>query len=155
MGCGSLSPEASNPVRLFEFYLRRVNHLLNQATRKYLAQYGLSLPRFWVLLTLKHLANPTMSELQKHLYLAPSTLTGLVDGLVDAGLIIRERDADDRRVVRLRLTQAGEEQLGRVLAYKEELLGQATSQIGSSELDRINQHLHSIYANLEAKLREA
>lgn len=155
MLCGVPPPEDTSQVRVLEFYLRRLNYLLNQATRRYLARYGLSLPRFWVLVALHHQNDLTMGDLQKHLYLAPSTLTGLVDGLVEAGLVIRERDTRDRRVVRLRLAPAGEEQLERVLAYKEELLARAVAPMSPQELPEVNQYLRLIHARLEKELEEA
>lgn len=149
------SPEDTDHVRLLEFYLRRLNYLLNQATRQYLARYGLSLPRFGVLVTLYHMDNITMGDLQKHLYLAPSTLTGLVDGLVEARLVTRERDIQDRRVVRLCLAPAGREKLEHVLAYKRELLARATEHLVPGELEKINEELRSIYLSLEKELEEA
>jgi DNA-binding MarR family transcriptional regulator len=42
-----------------------------------------------------------------------SDVTRLVDRLAARGLVERYRDADDRRVVRVRLTAAGAELLGR------------------------------------------
>lgn len=46
--------------------------------------------------------NPiTMKELQRRLLLAPGTLTGLVDNLVNDGLVERWRDETDRRLVYL------------------------------------------------------
>jgi DNA-binding MarR family transcriptional regulator len=39
--------------------------------------------------------------------LAPATVTEMLDALVTAGLVERERDTDDRRVVRVSLTPLG------------------------------------------------
>ncbi|MBU4215947.1 MAG: MarR family transcriptional regulator [Actinobacteria bacterium] len=43
--------------------------------------------------------------------LAPSTVSGLVQTLVEAGLVARETGADDRRVAVVRLTAAGRARL--------------------------------------------
>jgi DNA-binding MarR family transcriptional regulator len=49
----------------------------------------------------------TASHLAKAADLAPATVTEMLDALVGAGLVERERDTDDRRVVRVSLTPLG------------------------------------------------
>lgn len=49
----------------------------------------------------------TMSELASEFNLKPSTATNLVDHMVDAGLIHRYTPEDDRRTVRVDLTDRG------------------------------------------------
>lgn len=48
-----------------------------------------------------------MSELSGLLQLATPTVTEVVNGLVDKGLVERNRDPGDRRAVRVRLTEQG------------------------------------------------
>jgi DNA-binding MarR family transcriptional regulator len=60
---------------------------------------------------LRHLADhgsSTMSDASAGLGLAMSSTTGIVDGLVEAGLVTRERPEDDRRTVRIALTKRGQ-----------------------------------------------
>jgi DNA-binding MarR family transcriptional regulator len=49
----------------------------------------------------------TVSHLAQSADLAPATVTEMLDTLVEAGLVERERDTDDRRVVRVSLTPLG------------------------------------------------
>jgi|SRR6185437_12828692 DNA-binding MarR family transcriptional regulator len=49
------------------------------------------------------------AKLAERLAVAKPTLTSTADGLVAAGLLQRETEIKDRRVVRLRLTEAGQE----------------------------------------------
>jgi len=49
-----------------------------------------------------------MSDLASRLGITEKTVTGLVDRLEQAGYVGRERDTQDRRVVRLRLTGTGQ-----------------------------------------------
>jgi DNA-binding MarR family transcriptional regulator len=51
----------------------------------------------------------THAELARRLWVRPATLTGIVDTLVKAGYVARERDETDRRVVWLVLTDSGRE----------------------------------------------
>jgi DNA-binding MarR family transcriptional regulator len=58
------------------------------------------------------------AKLAEKLAVAKPTLTSTADGLVAAGLLSRETDSRDRRAVRLRLTEAGQEAMRRAdLAY--------------------------------------
>ena len=54
----------------------------------------------------------TSSELGKHTKLDSATLTGLIDRLETAGLVERKRNAEDRRSIRLHLTQKGRKKRG-------------------------------------------
>lgn len=53
-------------------------------------------------------AGPTIGELAEYLYLRHHSVVELVDRAVAAGLARRQRDGDDNRVVRLRLSTDGE-----------------------------------------------
>ena len=48
-----------------------------------------------------------MRELAEHLAVAVNSMTGIVDSLEQKGLVIRQRSADDRRVIRVELTDSG------------------------------------------------
>lgn len=52
---------------------------------------------------------PTIGEVADYLLLRHHSIVGLVDRADAAGLVTRERDAEDHRVVRLHLTKAGAE----------------------------------------------
>lgn len=54
---------------------------------------------------------PTVGELADYLLLRHHSSVGLVDRADAAGLVRRDRDPDDHRIVRLRLTGAGAERL--------------------------------------------
>src|SRR5688500_11304297 len=48
-----------------------------------------------------------MSELAEHIMLAVSTLTGIIDNMVEKKFVLRERSDTDRRIVRVKLSEAG------------------------------------------------
>lgn len=50
-----------------------------------------------------------MRDIAKYMGLAMSTCTGIVDKLVERGVAVRERNEEDRRVVTVSLTDAGQE----------------------------------------------
>lgn len=59
---------------------------------------------------------PTIGELADYLLLRHHSAVGLVDRADSAGLVIRDRDKDDHRIVRLRLTRSGSRRLERLSA---------------------------------------
>lgn len=65
---------------------------------------------------------PTIGEIADYLFLKHHSAVGLIDRADAAGLVTRHRDADDHRVVRLRLTRSGARRLERLSAlHLEEL----------------------------------
>jgi DNA-binding MarR family transcriptional regulator len=60
---------------------------------------------------------PTIRQVADYLLLRHQSAVGLVDRADLAGLVRRDRDADDHRLVRLRLTAEGEHQLERLSAH--------------------------------------
>jgi len=68
---------------------------------------GLTIPQMRLLWTLRDEDGQPVGALAEHLGVNPSTITGHVDRLVRQGLVRREEDAGDRRIVRNFLTDEG------------------------------------------------
>ena len=68
---------------------------------------GLTIPQMRLLWTLRDADGQPVGALAEHLGVNPSTITGHVDRLVRQGLVRREEDAGDRRIVRNYLTEEG------------------------------------------------
>ncbi len=79
---------------------------------------------------------PTVGEVADYLLLRHHSAVGLVDRAVAAGLVERQRDAVDNRVVRLELTSAGEGRLA------------ALSELHREELERLVLKLPSAWRGL-------
>lgn len=54
---------------------------------------------------------PTVGDLSEHLVLRHHSVVELIDRAVEAGLVRRERDESDHRVVRLQLAPLGEKRI--------------------------------------------
>ena len=74
----------------------------------YLKPLNLTYTQFIVLLVLWEEKEATVRELCRKLYLDSGTLTPLLKKMESQGYVIRRRNADDERVVTVRLTDAGE-----------------------------------------------
>jgi DNA-binding MarR family transcriptional regulator len=75
---------------------------------------------------------PTIGEVAEYLLLRHHSVVGLVDRADAAGLISRSRDAADRRVVRLHLTDDGARRLA------------ALSTLHAAELERLGPQLSGL-----------
>lgn len=103
---------------------------------------GLTMPQMVTLFAIRGAGTCRMSELAEITQQSAGTLTGIVDRLIEDGLVARVRDVDDRRVVQVTLTAHGEERLGRVEQARRE------------DMERIVQHLNTDQlADLECLLR--
>lgn len=97
---------------------------------------GLTLPQLRVLLVLRAHPGTATHELSSKLGVTMSTISGLVDKLVRAGLVERCQDPDDRRVVPLRLTEQGEALVGEVRQINQTYLESLISLLGPEDVER-------------------
>jgi len=75
--------------------------------KRLLEPYGLTYPQFLVVVALARQEDQTVSQLGEALFLESSTLTPLLKRMEAAGMVTRQRDTRDERVVRLALTPRG------------------------------------------------
>jgi len=81
------------------------------------ARHDLSRGRFFILLILMRAGDQNLSpaEIADNCEVSRATITGLLDTLQSAGFIEREASVEDRRAVRVRLTEAGKAHLESML----------------------------------------
>jgi len=79
---------------------------------------GLSPAQASALGTVNRLTSPTLGELAAAEQVQPPTVTRLVTSLESAGLVTREVDGADRRVVRVQVTAEGRRTLQRIRTLK-------------------------------------
>jgi DNA-binding MarR family transcriptional regulator len=81
-----------------------------------------TLPQFRALVVLAMRGPQRPADISTELNVAPSTGTRMCERLVRKGLVRRARTPSDRRVVRLRLTPAGESLVGEVISRRRDQL---------------------------------
>ncbi|HBS98860.1 MAG TPA: MarR family transcriptional regulator [Citreicella sp.] len=102
------------PADMICFALYSATHAMQQAYRPHLDRLGLTYPQYLVLSALWTAdAPPRMGDVARQLQLESNTLTPLLKRLEAAGLLIRRRDPEDERQVRLDLTEAGQQMRAR------------------------------------------
>lgn len=75
----------------------------------------LTYSQFAVLEALYHLGPLTQGEVSQKVLKSGSNMTTVIDNLERAGLVRRERDVKDRRVIHVHLTEAGSNRVEQVL----------------------------------------
>ena len=96
-------------------------------------EMGLTPPQIHGLLWLGAEGPLTMGELARRVGITEKTITGLVDRLERAGLVERERDTADRRVVRVRLTGQGEATYQRLQAQMMEKMRRILGRLDAAD----------------------
>jgi DNA-binding MarR family transcriptional regulator len=92
--------------RLISAYGKSVG-ILDPIRIRFYSERGLTMPQMRVLFMLAERPGASAGDLAEELEVAPPTISGMTDRLSKQGLIARAVDPDDRRVVRLQLTEEG------------------------------------------------
>jgi DNA-binding MarR family transcriptional regulator len=94
--------------------------------------------------------NPTLGELAAIEQVQPPTITRIVAGLAEAGMVTRVADANDRRSARVRTTPAGERALEQIRTRKNAFLLRRLDQLSEEE----KRHSAELVAFLEHLLEQ-
>ena len=105
--------------------------------REWLDIGDITMPQMKALLCLYGMQKASMGELADALGTGVSTVTGIFDRLVDHGLVTREEDPHDRRVVVGRLTPAGAALVDRLYLTARDRLGCVLDQLTLEELQLV------------------
>jgi DNA-binding MarR family transcriptional regulator len=87
-----------------------------------------------------------MSEISGHLKLATPTVTELVNRLVKNGYVLRRRDLEDRRAVRVQLTESGSEAIMQAqTSFLESFVG-LVEHLGPEKSNQLTELLTEVFA---------
>ncbi|HLT14294.1 MAG TPA: MarR family transcriptional regulator [Marinobacter sp.] len=133
------------------FALYAANRAVTARYRPLLGELGLTYPQYLVMLVLWERDRagiaPKVSELGQRLRLDSGTLTPLLKRLEEHGLIVRTRSAEDERVVRAELTEAGQRLRTRALSVPGQLM--CGLNVEPKRLVALRQELRSLLEALE------
>jgi MarR family transcriptional regulator, organic hydroperoxide resistance regulator len=99
-------PEIPTPDRIYFRFIRLHQRVFGEMGQT-LKPTGLSIPQFDVLSTLTEQEGLSQSDLAARLYVTKGNVSGLIDRLVDAGLVERRSAPGDRRSNAVFLTATG------------------------------------------------
>jgi MarR family transcriptional regulator, organic hydroperoxide resistance regulator len=108
-----------------EAFLFQLSWISHRRLEQELNAFHLTVPQYIALNCIRESEKGcSMSQLAHSSRQVSATMTGIVDRLLDRGLVVRERDLNDRRTLRVGLTPAGEALLDQVQVRKRAWLTQ-------------------------------
>jgi DNA-binding MarR family transcriptional regulator len=116
------------------FRFIRLHRRVSGAVAGELKAIGLSIPQFDLLSTLTEREGLTQQELAERLYVTKGNVSGLVDRLVEAGLVERRPIAGDRRSHALHLTDKGRDLAGRGIAAQRDYVRRTLGRLPPQDL---------------------
>ena len=99
-----------------------------------LLRRGVSMAHLHVLSMLERHGEMAMSRVAEALDVSFSNATGLVDRMEERGIVERVRDSGDRRVVHVRLTDAGRAALSDIEVFRDEAVRRLLDQLDPTQL---------------------
>lgn len=119
--------------RVWFRFMRLHQRLLGQITVR-IRELGLSIPQFDLISTLTEREGISQSELAERLYVTKGNVSGLVDRLVQAGLVERRAIAGDRRSYAMHLTPEGRRLAEAGMAAQREFVANTLGKLPTEDL---------------------
>ena len=138
--------DAQNLDDFLCFAIYSTNLAVNRLNKSVLDKLGLTYLQYIVLVALYEQDDQIVSALGDKLFLDSSTLTPMLKRLEAMGHLTRQRDPEDERQVRVRLTPQGRKVRERALAFRSELV--KAMGLGPAEFAHLREELLKLRANL-------
>ena len=132
-------------VRLWLRLLSCTNRIESLVRQRMQASFQTTLPRFDLMAQLERAPRGLkMSELSQRMMVTGGNVTGITDGLEKEGLVVREIDASDRRVYRVKLTAEGQRQFRRMAAEHEQWIIELLAGLGTRHKQQLTELLGTL-----------
>jgi len=141
----SRSDTSKDRLRLWLRVLKATRSVETAVRENLRQEFATTLPRFDVMAALyRDEAGLKMSELSSVLRVSNGNVTGIVDRLVDDGILVRIPVDNDRRATTVRLTTAGREQFEAMAASHESWIDSLLDGIEADEVPHLSEQLECI-----------
>lgn len=139
----------SERIAFMEKELRYISGIIKQKGREILNSYTITPPQFVALQWLFEHGDMTIGDLSNKMYLAFSTTTDLVDRMEKNELVVRIREEQDRRVVRIKLLKEGERVIEEVIQKRQEYLETVLADFTVDEAEQFAALLEKLHTNMK------
>jgi DNA-binding MarR family transcriptional regulator len=131
--------------------LLRATSDISTALDKLLAKHELLQGRWWVLVLLMRQDDLTSSptDLAEKAGVTKATMTGFIDGLVREDLVTRVMDDVDRRKLLIKLTDAGQQKLDRVMPDYYKKVSALMSNLSTEQRESLLVNVNILASGLE------
>lgn len=130
-----MTPDLSDKPLMFLFM--HIGKLLLERLRGSLSKSGIHFGQARILVTLLHHKELTQGAIGHGLDIKPATVTNLVKKMEASGLVDRNQDANDDRVMNVALTPKGKEAANFALHVMEQIEDDIRSELSQTEIDKL------------------
>ena len=133
--------------RLYLEPLKKIRQIMS-AGQKHTAAIeklcGVNGGQLWILAELEETPDLRIGALAKRLAANQTTISNLVEDLVQKGFIVRKRDPHDLRATLISLTKAGSKVLTKAPQPSRGVLPEALRQLDDKKIDQLNKSLQAL-----------
>lgn len=122
----------------------RFSLLSHKKLEEELEKLDLTSPQFYVLATIGYTGGLPFGEIGAKMMVTVSNLTGIVDRLEEKKLVARKRDANDRRVVHVMLTDKGAKVYKNTIPVFEKSISQIFAPLDKSQQKELSSLLRKL-----------
>ena len=141
------TPETYTPAGNIGRLIVDVASMLTRAIDRRAHELGLTGPQWVMLMRIANGMGHTAAELCRTIGYDSGSMTRMLDRLVEQGLIRRDRSEDDRRVVHLSLTEAGQALRPRLTPIAIEVLNDHLEGFSAEDVACLTGYLQRLLAN--------
>ncbi len=120
---------------------RRLNHALRDYSPDVWMDLSLTIAQVKSLFFISNQGSTNFRKLAERLKVTPSNVTGIIDRLVEQGLISRTENPEDRRVILLKTTAKGDALVAELRERRSRHLSKILTELNKEDLNIITQGL--------------
>ncbi len=143
------SLEIDENVIQIEKNLRKIDSIIRKKGREILNDFNITGPQFTALQWLISDGQMTIGELSQKMSLACSTITDLIDRMEKNNLVLRIKDDQDKRVVRLKVQPIGYDLVQKVLEKRRIYLSEKLKGFNEKDKQFLSDSLIALHEAME------
>jgi DNA-binding MarR family transcriptional regulator len=133
---------------------RRMNRVIRERTLDSWVKLNLTIPQLKSLFYISRHGKVNASGLASGIRVTPANVTGIVDRLIEQGLLTRTPDPDDRRISWLRVTDSGKTLINDLREGRAQEMRRTLGKLNEEELSIVAHGFELVAAAAEASERK-
>jgi len=126
-------------------------NLIYQSVVEEFKKENITIPQFEIIACLNRKNGLTLSEIADRLLVTSGNITGIVDRLEREGIVFREREVKDRRVIRAKLTAKGAKIYKKIIPIYKKKVSEILQILTKDEMRSLQHFLKKIGNKLKPK----
>jgi DNA-binding MarR family transcriptional regulator len=129
-------------------------HNFNPSRDRAFLTVDLTMPQLKALISVSKSNGATSGEIASKLGVGLSTVTGIVDRLIEQELVTRREDPRDRRITRVLATERGDRLVTDLLRYRSEMISDILNHLDADQLRVVEQAFGYLLQAVQEMARE-